>query len=189
MRYRLAEMDQWAVVHEVVWRLQARFPPSVSWGPELFNAAERQRVELQLERLIRQKLDHLNQSSPGTIDDPPASRPRTRQELIRLNLPSRSYDSDLRELGEAMAGVVAHRPSGDGEYRCEVGGTGNVWYLNRSGYVLAVHEHPAVAWASYLSILYGAREGHRAVAPDPNKITPLDLFVDDVASWIPRARR
>ncbi|VDB91549.1 unnamed protein product [Peniophora sp. CBMAI 1063] len=189
MRYRLTEIDQWAVVHDVVWHLQARYPRSVSWAPELFNAAERQRVELQLERLIRQKLDHLNQGSPGAVDNPPVSRPRTRKELIRLNLPARGYDSDLRELGEASSGLLANRPSGDGEYRCEVSGTGNVWYLSRSGYVLAVHEHPAVAWASYLSALYDASEGRRAVAPDPHKITPLDLFVDDVASWIPRAQR
>lgn len=201
MRYRLSVKDQWDVVHQVVFELQCRFSVTVRWNPAFFTEAERARVERRLETLIRQRLyavslvvhhcsvlicsrRQMNQAAPDEVDDPPLNPPCSRRELIRHNLPTRSHESDIRELREAFIGLAANRPPGAGEHRQQALGTENVWVLSRSGFILGVEEHPAVGWAHYLNMLFNAPPGHVCHAPDPHKGVELD-FNGDHRAWIP----
>lgn len=111
--------------------------------------------------------------------------PYSRKELIRRNIPCRGYESDMRELEEVFRGLVGNRPAGSEVYTGQASDTGNVWVLSRSGVVLSMRLHPAVQWAHFLSILYGAPEGHQCVAPDPNKWVELGMHEDHPWDWNP----
>ncbi|KZV60836.1 hypothetical protein PENSPDRAFT_326469 [Peniophora sp. CONT] len=169
MRYRLSVEDRWEVMHQLVFELQMRFPPTIPWTPDLITAAEFEKIERRLAILIRQKLRRMNQAVPDELDSFVEDPRRSRGVLIGGNLPpTRSCRNDTREMEEARAALLADRPS-SGNFVRRVSLTGNVWVLSHSGALLSMHLSPAVRWTHWLNKRYNSPVEHACCrAPDPN---------------------